>query len=519
MTTKSGVSGGKSAFGTAAKPDPRAADRPLGQRVAAESLVAILQRKLLEEGPAACIFDQDGRLLYKNGAYDRIAEALASAGEEHLWRRPGADGRNGQSTPSNALTLRVEGRTEHYSHYRHEFSIPPLRAVAHIYEETTKSRALAAALSQATARLEDMTRLVSDWVWETDADLVFTFVSPRIGDLLGYLPREVVGRRLTDLPTADADVLSKVTGRVNRSPFRDVEVKILDKSGMPRSFLLSGLPVYNTASGEFVGLRGTAKDVTDLNAREEALVKAKEAAEAANQSKTKFLSIMSHELRTPLNVVIGFSEMMEQEIKGPLGNDQYKGYAGDIRESARHLLKLIDDILDVAKVEAGGHVLEDELIDPYDLAESVHRLVAERARNAGQTLTIALPPALPNLRGDERKLKQVLLNLLSNAIKFTDTGGTIELSAERTADGGFAFRVTDSGIGISKEDLPRAFAPFEQVGHRLNREHAGTGLGVPLSLGFMKLHGGDLVLESEPGVGTQAVARLPVERVVPKPPA
>jgi PAS domain S-box-containing protein len=515
VTTESGVGGRKSAFGVATGRDPRDADPPSGQRVAVESLVTILQRKLLAEGPAACIVDQDGQLLYKNRAYVRIADALANAASEpQAPRRPGANGRNGPSTPANALTLSVAGRTEHYHHSRHEFSVPPLQAVAHIYEEVTKSRALVSALGQATTRLDDMTRLVSDWVWETDADLIFTFVSPRIGDLLGYLPREIVGRHLTDLPRTGADALAKVAGKENRTPFRDVEVEIRDRTGAPHSFLLSGLPVYNTASGKFLGLRGTAKDVTDLNAREKALVQAKESAETANQSKTKFLSIMSHELRTPLNVVIGFSEMMEQEIKGPLGNDQYKGYAGDIRESARHLLKLIDDILDVAKVEAGGHVLDDELIDPYDLAESARRLVAERAKNAGQTLAMTLPPDLPNLRGDERKLKQVLLNLLSNAIKFTDRGGTIEISAELSADGGFAFQVSDSGIGISKEDLPRAFAPFEQVEHRLNREHTGTGLGVPLSRGFMKLHGGDLELESEPGVGTRAIARLPAERVV-----
>ena len=300
MTTKSGAGGEESAFGAAGGLDPRAPDPPPGQRIAVESLIAILQRKLLEEGPAACIVDQDARVLYKNRAYDRIADALANAGgEPHPSGRSGANGRNGGSAPPNSLTLKVEGRTEHYSHYRHEFSIPPLQAVAHIYEATTKSRALAAALSQATARLDDMTRLVSDWVWETDADLVFTFVSPRIGDLLGYLPREIIGRKLTDLPTTNSGALTRATGGESRTPFRDVEVEIRDKTGAPHSFLLSGLPVYNTASGEFLGLRGTAKDVTDLHAREKALVEAKEAAETANQSKTKFLSIMSHELRTP----------------------------------------------------------------------------------------------------------------------------------------------------------------------------------------------------------------------------
>ncbi len=496
--------------------NPIRAGAPTGQRVTVEALITILQRKLLEEGPATCIVDREGRLLYRNKAYERIADALAAAGRAPKHRVTGGGngaGRSGAGS-SISLTLNVAGRTEHYTHYRHELGLPPVVAEAHIFERTTRLHTTAASLAQSTSRLEDMTRLVSDWVWETDETLRFTFVSPRISEVLGYLPREMIGRRLTDLPSKHGDSLRRVVKNEASTPFRDVGVEIQDKSGVPHRFLLSGLPVYSTSDGEFLGLRGTAKDVTELHAREAALVEAKETAELANRTKTEFLSNMSHELRTPLNAVIGFSEIMESELLGPLGSAQYKSYAHDIHESAEHLLGLINDILDVAKVEAGGHLLDEDVIDPYELAESARRLVAERSKSAGQMLRMHMPEGLPKLRGDERKLRQVLLNLLSNSVKFTDKGGLIELTAELEADGKFAFLISDSGIGIAAADIPRAFAPFEQVDNKMHRQHKGTGLGLPLSVGFMKLHGGSLELESEPGVGTRAIVRLPAERVV-----
>ena len=158
--------------------------------------------------------------------------------------------------------------------------------------------------------------------------------------------------------------------------------------------------------------------------------------------------------------------------------------------------------------------MRDEEVDPLDVISAVERLVAERAKRAELTLDIDLPPNLPHLRADERKLKQVLLNLMSNAIKFTPQNGHIALSARHEPDGSFVFEVSDSGIGIAAEDIPRAFAPFEQVDSRLNRQFEGTGLGLPLSDGFIKLHGGRLDLESQPGVGTRAIVRLPAERVL-----
>jgi signal transduction histidine kinase len=208
---------------------------------------------------------------------------------------------------------------------------------------------------------------------------------------------------------------------------------------------------------------------------------------------------------------------MESELLGPLGSVQYKSYAADIHESAQHLLTLINDILDVAKIEAGAHELRDEEVDPVDIVGAVERLVAERAARAELTLSVSLPDRLPHLRADERKLKQVLLNLMSNAIKFTPAHGRVALAARQDPDGSFVFEVSDTGIGIAAEDIPRAFAPFEQVDSRLSRQFEGTGLGLPLSDGFVKLHGGRLDLDSRPGIGTKAIVRLPAERVIAHP--
>ena len=500
---------------------PKAAPQKLaGLPGEVEDLLQTLQSDLLEEGPPVCILSAEGKMIYANRAYHRIAEALAEAGAAPtpsiLGLVTSASDSSSPIAVSQEHKLTIDGRTEYYRARRRLIrgSDGGVKASALLYESTTKLKATATALVQATTRLDDTTRLVSDWVWETDRHLVLTFVSPRVHDALGYHPREVIGRSLNDLPVQSSAKLLSLATSDRHAPFRDVEIAIRDRAGATLLFRLNGLPVYCPDSGSFLGYRGTAENITALRQREEALIGAKESAELANRAKTEFLANMSHELRTPLNAVIGFSEIMESELLGPLGSAQYKSYAADIHESAQHLLTLINDILDVAKIEAGAHELRDEEVDPTDVVSAVERLIAERAKRAGLHLTIVLPDGLPHLKADERKLKQVLLNLMSNAIKFTPEGGTVELTACRAGDGSFVFEVSDTGIGIAAEDIPRAFAPFEQVDSRLSRQFEGTGLGLPLSEGFVKLHGGSLELKSRPGVGTRAIVTLPRERVI-----
>jgi signal transduction histidine kinase len=252
----------------------------------------------------------------------------------------------------------------------------------------------------------------------------------------------------------------------------------------------------------------------DRAAAYQALRVAKEEAEAANRGKSAFLATMSHELRTPLNAIIGFSEMMMREVLGSLDNQQYRAYVTDIHESGSHLLQIINDILDLSKAEAGKLDLHEDLFDLRDTIQSVRQLISARVAEGGLSETIELPADFPLLRADERKTKQVLLNLVTNAIKFTPPGGHIAISGHFDRQAGVTLTVCDTGIGIASEDLARVLKPFEQVDSTFSRAHDGTGLGLPLVKAIIELHGGNLELRSEVGVGTRVSATFPPGRAV-----
>jgi signal transduction histidine kinase len=256
----------------------------------------------------------------------------------------------------------------------------------------------------------------------------------------------------------------------------------------------------------------TYSDVTERKRVEADLRRARDEAELASRSKTEFLANMSHELRTPLNAVIGFSDVLSGELFGQLGDRRYRDYARDIRDSGLHLLKLINDVLDVAKIEHGEVDIDDEIVDVGAAMESCARLVRERAAAAGVTVAVGPHAGLPPLRADSRRLKQILINLLSNAVKFTQAGGrvTIEAAADEQ---GYRISVNDTGIGIAPEDLATALRPFGQIDSSLARKYQGTGLGLPLSKAMAELHGGGLELTSTPGQGTTATVWLPPARI------
>jgi signal transduction histidine kinase len=248
--------------------------------------------------------------------------------------------------------------------------------------------------------------------------------------------------------------------------------------------------------------------------RNEELLAAKLEAERASRAKSEFLANRSHELRTPLNSILGFSEVLKLEQFGPLGAPSYKEYAADIHGSGEHLLSIINDILDMARIEAGKVQLDEGEIDLLDVAAQCMRLVRERASRGGVELSVELPADLPYLRADARAMKQILLNLLSNAVKFTDAGGRVTLSAELTEDGGLAIVVSDTGIGIAPEMQARVLEAFTQADGGRNRRYEGTGLGLPICRGLVALHGGELGLRSAPGEGTLVSVRLPAARLL-----
>lgn len=244
------------------------------------------------------------------------------------------------------------------------------------------------------------------------------------------------------------------------------------------------------------------------------LRQAKEDADCANRAKTDFLANMSHELRTPLNAILGFSNAIQEHVFGPLDNAKYAEYVDSIHDSGRHLLDLINDILDLSKVEARALELDERPVDVADICEAALQLVRPRAEKGLVHLTLADGHGLPPLMGDERRIKQVLVNLLTNAVKFTEPGGEVRLDARRNESGELELVVSDNGIGMDEAELEKALSPFGQVANPLSRAHEGTGLGLPLTKALIELHGGTFHIESQKGLGTQAIAVFPKSRFV-----
>jgi len=274
-------------------------------------------------------------------------------------------------------------------------------------------------------------------------------------------------------------------------------------------------------------LRRSEADLSDLNRqledrvtdRTRELELAKKSAEFANFSKTRFLRAMSHELRTPLNAIIGFSDIMVQGTLGKLENDRYREFSGDIRDSGRHLLKIINELLDIARIEAGQDTLEEEIVSVNVLMQECIRLVSPLAKERSITLhNSEIDPELV-LDVDATKVKQVLLNLLSNAVKYTPNGRSVHIAVTlrpRHGDprkGGIEFHIRDTGRGMSPDQIPQAMAAFERLDNEITASQSGTGLGLPLSQMMIELHGGSLTLESEVGVGTTVSVWLPATRV------
>jgi PAS domain S-box-containing protein len=273
-------------------------------------------------------------------------------------------------------------------------------------------------------------------------------------------------------------------------------------------FLRGAASVVRDSKGQVVGAIETIFDLTDRRRLEEALRDAKETADRASDAKSRFLAAMSHELRTPLNSILAFSEVIQSQMLGPITNPHYPEYAGYVYRSGQHLLNLINDILDISKIEAGKMELEFRLLPISCIFRDVTRLIQESAQKHSLSLTSHPIADSLSLWADERAIKQILFNLSSNAIKFTPAGGQIALAAEARNEG-VEIRVSDTGIGIPKDQLDRVTRPFEQIDNRYTRTQGGTGLGLSLVQGLVNLHGGTLSIHSEVGTGTTVTVWLP----------
>ena len=267
-------------------------------------------------------------------------------------------------------------------------------------------------------------------------------------------------------------------------------------------------------NGDVSALFGVCQDISEQKATEMALIQALNQAKEANQAKSDFLANMSHELRTPLNAIIGFGQVIAGELFGKIGNPRYREYASDILASGEHLLDIIDDLLDLSKIEAGEFELHEEELDLVELAREVIKLMGPQSEKLDITLSLQTGQDEIWMRADRRTLRQIMMNLLSNAIKFSNAGDVAVLAVEDAWEDGIVLTVRDTGIGIDEEDLTRVMQPFGQVAHPLSRNHTGTGLGLPIVKALIKLHGGRFEIDSALGLGTTIKAVFPSERRV-----
>ncbi|HEX6119547.1 MAG TPA: PAS domain-containing sensor histidine kinase [Dongiaceae bacterium] len=484
-------------------------------------LAEAFARLLLSGGPIATqapVFFQepDGTMIWANDAYYALAATLVNCSDAQKLLHPNAaDAPNATGTWSASARGLANGRavTVRASYANIAYGPRQKPALAGFVQVVPDESDAARRLMATQERLEDTIRLVSDWVWEVDPDGTLTMVSDRVQRATFFHPRELIGTRIMKL-ASDVAVADALLARFQTlAPFRDFTLPIRAKDGSDRIFLISAVPVFDSDGGGHLGYRGTASDITDLSERERSILAAKEAAEQASRSKTKFLANMSHELRTPLNAIIGFSDMMALAIHGPMGSPAYEQYAADINGSAKHLLAIINDILDIAKIEAGRLDLIEEETPVVSLCEVALKLMQERAHEQQVDLTFESAPSLSNIVVDHRAMRQVLLNLLSNAVKFTRPGGQVTLLAHRSDEGELLLQVRDTGIGMREEDLNRVLEPFVQVENELTRRFEGTGLGLSLSKQLIELHGGRIAIVSKLNVGTTVTVHLPADRL------
>lgn len=383
--------------------------------------------------------------------------------------------------------------------------------IATVYTDLTEQVWLEKRLAESEARIQTLLDNSPSPIYFKDRELRFILVNRRYCEVYGVSNDQARGKTSTE-----------VYGEKLGSAFSAHDHEVLENRRMitheenlnGTTFMTMKFPIIDN-TGELIGVGGIETDITDRVAVEKAYRKARDEAEMANRSKSTFLANMSHELRTPLNSIIGFSDSLLAGTLGQVVDPKHREYLKIIRTGGEHLLNLINDILDLSRIEAGKMALEETEVDLKGVFSDSIRLTAERAGKEGIYIDNRIPTGQLKVLVDERQLRQVLINLLSNAIKFTDPGGKISASASRTNDGGLEIRIEDNGVGMEPDDLKRVLQPFVQVSDAMTRKHQGSGLGLAIVNSIISLHGGTFTLESTPGEGTTAIIILPSGRVLP----
>jgi signal transduction histidine kinase len=381
-------------------------------------------------------------------------------------------------------------------------------------EEIQQGNAVQARLLASEAKLRDFAEMASDWFWEQDAELRFTGSSTggpamSAGDpaCFGKTPWEVYD-------TSEAPELwaSHRRDLLARKPFRDFRHSRPAPGGTICHVSISGVPVFDEA-GKFLGYRGTGRDITAKVEAEAELRRSKEQAEASNRAKSAFLATMSHELRTPLNAIIGFAELIHAHKNGGI-SEEYVEWAGDILAGGRHLLHVINNILELSKLESGRHDLARDRLDLAVIVRACIPIVRRQAEKNRVRIDCAIADGDVVLWADRRAIKQVMLNLIANAVKFSPGGGVVTIRAERTATGETSLVVADTGIGIEPALLPSLCDPFVQADASASRRYGGSGLGLAISSKLVALHNGTLTIASALGQGTTVWVTFPEARIV-----
>lgn len=374
--------------------------------------------------------------------------------------------------------------------------------------DITKHKQIEDALRKSEQSLSTLIQSQTDMICRFTPDGVLNFVNKSYAGFVGKEPNDLLGKPIfDDVPKEEHGTLRAFLNKLSqKEPIAMIENRNINKHGETRRFEWFSHAHFNT-EGKVTEIQSVGRDVTEIRI-------AKEESEKSNKAKSDFLAAMSHDLRTPLNAIMGFSDMMRQKTFGPLGDEHYDQYADDIHSSGLFLISLINDILDLSKIEAGKYELFDE---PLDVSSTIKDCLLQ-LKNMAETHNLSLisdvPSGMPRLLGDERVMIQILNNLLSNAIKFSSDAGRVDVNAYVDEGNSIVLSVIDTGIGMSDEDIAKAQNAFEQADGTHSKRHEGTGLGLYLCHNFMTLFGGTLDIESEADAGTMVTLRFPAERTI-----
>lgn len=509
-------------------------------RTAASSTA--LSRLFINAAPPTYICDAAGTIVVKNRAFAEIAGELYGADPIRADDTPPGIMRIIERLYTNRApfeeTHTIDGRTLHVRHAPLTDERGSIVGFSGTWTDITAMTETTRRASRAEAWLLDVIRSSSDWVWSTDARLNLTFASPRITETTGRPPQMLVGNYLLTLgkfETASDGTSDAMALIARRAPFRNALFLMTHGKDEPRRVHLSAVPMFDDATGAFTGYRGTGTDVTqqhtaehaahqahlkleevveELRSRNTQLDLALDQAQVADKAKMDFLAMMSHELRTPLNSIIGFSDAAQAKLFGPI-HESYLGYFRNIHRAGKHLLALIEDLLDTANIKRQTLSIKVAPVRAQDLIAEARGLVVLRAAEKKIDISQCELPGPWIVLADRVRAQQIFANLLSNAIKFTPPGGQIGVEAETPGKETLAITIWDTGVGISAAERERVFERFYQGENNiLTRQTEGMGLGLAVSRELARLMDGDITLESTPGKGTRFTVTLPLARAL-----